>query len=385
MRVAITSFMSLPLLLLLASCTLTKVSSRETLHAVGPNPLPESALLDIGITVLEPLQEDVDPEIGSVIDGLRFAESRYLSRQLALALQQSGHWGRVTLQPEALNRADLRVQGAIVQSDGQTLRMAITVTDASERLWFSRQYVQIVTSRKLPVAGNIPQFTFTPMFNRIANDMHAWQKRNLDVAELEQLRLINNLQYAREFVSEAYGGYLESDADGLGIIRLPALDDPVFSRVADIQERSNTLVDTLQDRYDLFVRGVEQPYLQFLDRSLRITEMINTWLLRLERDRQYSEFLDKDFVESFETRFIMARSPLVKSRSNSLNSGWRTEYYAMTLAEAGLSLDELVRPESEIFNERIVSLTNGAGVQYAQWKQILDELYELESGVAITP
>jgi hypothetical protein len=370
----------IPLLLGLGACTLTKVSSRETLVMAAQDDLPEAALLDIGITVLDPLLEEVDPEIGTVIEGLRFAESRYLSMQLAGTLVQSGQWGRVSVQPAALNHADLKVTGTIVQSDGQTLRLAITVQDAAERLWFSRQYVQIVNSQEPEAVGTAPTFAFVPMFNRIANDMLAWRRRHLDVQALERLRLIADMQFARAFVSEAYGDFLEAGSDGMQLRRLPPNDDPVFSQISRVQARNDTLVDTLQDRYDLFVRGVEQPYLLFLDRSLQITEMINLWLLRMERDRQYNEFLDEDFRDSFETRFVMARSPLVRSRSNSLNSGWRTEYYAMALAEAGFSLEELVRPESESFNERIVSLTNGAGVQYAQWKLILDELYELESG-----
>jgi len=193
------------------------------------------------------------------------------------------------------------------------------------------------------------------------------------------------MQFARELAPEVYGQYLQSGNDALVLTRLPSADDPIYSRIADMRQRNDVLIDTLQDRYDLFVRGIEQPYLLFLDRSLRITELINAWLLRLSRDSEYSDFLDKDFTESFETRFGMGRSPLYNSRSNSLNSGWRTEYYAMALAEAGFSLDELVRPESEIFNERIVSLTNGAGIQYSQWKIILDELYELESGAVREP
>ena len=385
MKHILRQFCSLGVLLLSIGCTLTKVSPEETLAIAEQNNLAEEALLDIGITVFVPLVEEVDPEIGSVIDGLRFAESRYLSWQMAVTLQESGHWGRVTLQPGDLTRADLMVSGTILQSDGQTLRIVIEVRDASERVWFNRQYVQIINSEDNKEIGTVPPFPFAAIFNRIANDMLAWRKRRYDEAAMARLRQFTDMQFARELAPEVYGQYLQSGNDALVLTRLPSADDPIYSRIADMRQRNDVLIDTLQDRYDLFVRGIEQPYLLFLDRSLRITELINAWLLRLSRDSEYSDFLDKDFTESFETRFGMGRSPLYNSRSNSLNSGWRTEYYAMALAEAGFSLDELVRPESEIFNERIVSLTNGAGIQYSQWKIILDELYELESGVVREP
>ena len=366
----------------LCGCTLVKVSPRESLQVDTDAVVDEAALLDVGIEVFTPLQEELDPEIGTVIDGLRFAESRYLSWQLASRLRNSGYWGRVSLQPQGFNRTDLEISGSILQSDGQTLRLHLVVRDAARRTWFERQYVQIVNSNDFTDTDPPASFAFLALFNRIANDLLTWRTRHLDDNMLVQLRNVTDMQFARELAPGAYGDYLRQGSRGLVLARLPSREDPIYTRIAEMRQRNDALIDTLQDRYDLFVNGIERPYLQFLDRSLGITEMINEWLLQEEYNGRYEAFLDKDFTESFETRFSTTRSPLIKSRSNSLNSGWRTEYYAMALAEAGLSLDELVRPESEVFNDRIVSLTNGAGIQYSQWKLVLDELYALESGAS---
>ena len=59
----------LPLLtaLLLVSCTHIKVFDSESLHIDTSANLPEATLLDIVITTLDPLLEDLDPELGPLL------------------------------------------------------------------------------------------------------------------------------------------------------------------------------------------------------------------------------------------------------------------------------------------------------------------------------
>lgn len=372
----------LPLLtiLLLVSCTHIKVSDSESLHIDTSANLPEAALLDIVITTLDPLLEDLDPELGPPIDGMRFAESRYLSWQLGRTLQDSAHWGRVTVQPSELAKGDLHVSGRILQSDGQTLRLEIQVQDSAERLWFTRQYLQIVHSKDRTGVEQDQPFAFNGMLNRIANDIQAWQDQRMQQAALIQLRQLTDMQFALASAPDIYNDYVQENDSVLSLKRLPAVDDPVYERIAEIRLRNDSLVDVLQDNYNVFVRNVEEPYLSFLDRSLRITELINAWLIREMYSERYNEFTDEDWEVPVATRFSNFRSPVVKSRSNSLNAGWRSQFYALALSEAGQSLEDVVQPDSEDFYDRIDTIVNGASSQFQSWNLILSELNALESG-----
>lgn len=363
---------------LLVACTHVKVSDSETLRIDNSDSLPEAALLDIVITVLDPLLEELDPELGSPIDGMRFAESRYMSWQLGRTLQRSGQWGRVTVQPIALAQGDMLVSGKILQSDGQTLRMQIQVQDSAERLWFDRQYLQIISSSEREEITQEQPFPFTAMLNRIANDILAWRNRNLQQSDLVQLRQMTDMQFALASAPDTYSEYVAAGDTGLSLQRLPAVDDPIYARIAEIRLRNDSLVDVLQDNYNLFNRSIEEPYLGFLERSLRITELVNAWLLRERYDDRYNEFTDDDWLVPVETSFTNFRSPLINSQSNSLNTGWRSRLYALALSEAGQSLEDVVQPDSEGFYERITTIVDGASIQFERWNQILFELFNLE-------
>ena len=303
-----------------------------------------------------------------------------MSWQLGRTLQKSVHWGRVTVQPSELARGDLHISGRILQSDGQTLRVQIQVQDSAERLWFNRQYLQIVHSRNRVGLEQDQPFPFNGMLNRIANDIRAWRDRRMQQANLVQLRQLTDMQFALNSAPDIYNDYVLENDNVLSSTRLPAIDDPIYARIAEIRLRNDSLVDVMQDNYNLFIRSVEEPYLSFLDRSLRITELINAWLIRETYSERYSEFTDDDWEVPVETSFLNFRSPVVKSRSNSLNAGWRSQFYALALSEAGQSLEEVVQPDSEGFYDRIFTIVDGASTQFQSWNLILDELYELESG-----
>ena len=71
-------------------------------------------------------QEHIFPEV-------RRAEARYFPMQIRNTLEGSGQWGQVRVVPADAAALDVQVSGKIIESNGQLLRIDMTVVDATGR------------------------------------------------------------------------------------------------------------------------------------------------------------------------------------------------------------------------------------------------------------
>src|SRR5690606_13276381 len=111
--------------------------------------IPASQLLDVGVRLFdENLPEDEKVmEEQHIFPEVRKAEARYIPMQLRNTLESTGQWGQVRVMPGDAEALDVYVDGKILESSGQILRTEITVTDATGRQWFKRQYEQLADTR----------------------------------------------------------------------------------------------------------------------------------------------------------------------------------------------------------------------------------------------
>ena len=102
----------------------------------------EPLLLDVGVGVFDPnvpasekeqQSEGIDPDV-------RAAEARYMPVLLSSTLQETGYWGQVRVVPRGLTAFDLYVDGKILVSNGEQLKLAINATDATGHVWLSKTY-----------------------------------------------------------------------------------------------------------------------------------------------------------------------------------------------------------------------------------------------------
>ena len=115
---------------LLGACVTQSVKSTSVpAIATASESVPEALLLDVGIAIFDPGLEDYD-EDQQIYPEVRKAEARYMPGQLSQAMQESGAWGAVRVVPDAGQITDLMVQGRILYSDGEALKLHITATDA---------------------------------------------------------------------------------------------------------------------------------------------------------------------------------------------------------------------------------------------------------------
>ena len=155
------------------------------------------------------------------------AEARYMPFVAKNLLQSTGNWGAVRVIPRTTDAVDLTLNGRIIESDGERLVLEASVTDATGKLWFTKQYTGLASKYVYSdlSAQNIDPFQ--SVYKDIANDMLSYRE-TLSLADVNAIRQTAEIKFAQSFASDAFDGYLAEQEDGhYKLVRLPADNDPV--------------------------------------------------------------------------------------------------------------------------------------------------------------
>jgi hypothetical protein len=261
---------SLLLVLGLSACgTQTVLTTTYTQINTEKGQISEDELLDVGVANFEPGLDDIPKKREELtFADVRMAETQFVSYQLVQTLQSSGAWGTVRVIPNDLSNTDVAVHGTILQSDGQTMIVKVSVKDATGKQWYEKEYKEVVSKYSYDPRQRRSQDAFQGLYNRIANDMLAYRKNNLDRNELLTIRTVSRMLFARSFAPQAFDQYLNTSRGGIVTLnRLPAADDPMLKRIDTIRERDYLYVDALQEYYGNFARQMQAPYNDFRSRS----------------------------------------------------------------------------------------------------------------------
>jgi hypothetical protein len=377
------------LLAALPACNTTSVRSTQTTPIVHElEPVPEAELMDVGIGIFHPGVDDLSAEKEGVFPQVRRAEARYMPYKLMETLQMTGNWGIVRVIPDRQSEMDLWIDAEILQSDGESLRLNVTVSDATGRVWYSRKYEETASKYAYDVRNATRQDPFQGLYNRIVNDLMAYRKL-LGAADVRAIRATTELKFARRFAPEAYADYLQVDGKGhYTIIRLPAENDPLLQRLRRIRERDYAFVDTLQEYYGSFVRKMEDPY-----RSWRSESYFETMALRETRRSANAKLIggiaavaagilgaasDSQLGQAAGYVGILGGAYAVKE---GLGEREEAKMHVEALKELGASLDAEVQPATVTLEDRTVTLSGTVDEQYGQWRAILKEIYQTETGL----
>ena len=147
-------------LVVIGSWWLAACSSSEVVvaHSVplskATNAVAEDELLDVGIVLFDSgvpegeVPKEVVEELireGTFVQ-IRRSESVYMSVLLRQTLQRTGNWGSVWISPKATTTADVNVVGKILHSDGDQLRLSVTATDSTGRVWLDEKPYEMETA-----------------------------------------------------------------------------------------------------------------------------------------------------------------------------------------------------------------------------------------------
>lgn len=365
-----------------------KITSSTALVLKTPSqPIPEEALLDVGIPVLNDglyLTDDED----TVFPEVRFAEAIYFSNQLAKVLEKSGAWGAIRVTPSDEVIMDLYITGTILQSDGETLDLQIEVKDSSGKRWLSKDYKQTVGKyaydRRLKSLGD----PFQNLFIRIANDLLSYREKLSNQRAIE-LRTMSELRFAKTFSAQAFDSYISEKRNGTLVIdKLPADNDSILVRVRKIRERDYLYIDTMQDYYDGFTQQMHLAYQDF--RRASYDSVVKARQLNRQGNQRIVAGIGAILAGIYgrseaDTRIASdAGTATAAVGGFALKSGLdkkqQASAYNESVAEMGSSLEAEIAPQVIELEDRTVTLTGTVQAQYQQWQELLQKIYQQERG-----
>ncbi len=323
----------------------------------------EVVRLDVGLVIFDPGIPS-DPATHSeqgIFPAIRKAEARYMPVVLRQALMASGNWGVVRVLPDPEPSAELLVAGTIVHSDGLTLVLHISVTDASGRLWLDKLYRDESAESDYPVrAGEEP---YADLYHQVANDM-LQVKRDLGGAEAAAIRELALIRYAEELSPEAFAGYLVVDRSGrYKLQRLPAEGDPMLSRVDRIRNQEHLFVDTVDEQYaDLY------------------EEMAPTYNLWRQYGREQAIYRE-EYQRRVAGRDREGRRGSFFAMQRTYDAYKWSKIQDQDLDELATGFNNEVQPTVMEASGKVFELNGTLESQYREWREILRAIFALETGL----
>ena len=350
----------------------------------------EDFLLDVGVAIFDPGIDELDDDQEQLTNHqVRLAESRYAPYLLSETLQRSANWGIVRLMPNTNSPMDVFINGVILESNGETMSMRVSVSDSTGRQWYQKEYEQAISQFSYDPSQRQQNDPFQILYNNIANDLLAWRNKNISEPDITEIRTVSEMLFAKRFSSQVFDSYLVQDRNGVyQITSLPSDDDPLLQRIRDIRERDFMFIDTVQDYYATYVRQMRLPY--------------DSW-----REQSYHETIElRELEASARRRFIAGAATVVAGIAAAtqgsnygtqiggaaavgagaylIRSGFdkraEAQMHMEALEELGQSLEDEVAPQVISLEDRSITLTGSVEEQYEQWREILADLYAAEVG-----
>jgi hypothetical protein len=382
--------------LLLAGCVVQDQRPMQRISAERATAeVAEDELLDVGVRLFDPNvpESEQEQEKRRIFPEVRKAESRYIPVLIRDTLESTGQWGQVRVLPRDGTGMDVFVDGKIIESDGRELQLDVVVTDAAGRTWLRKTYEGQADTRAYKDVVSKPRDPFENVYNTLANDLLA-ARRALSREQRVQLRQVSDLRFAADLAPYAFGGYLAKDRKGLySPTRLPADDDPVVQRMQRVRERDYALVDTLNEYYASFADGVDDPYTNWRKYNYEELEAES----QAKREALTRQVLGAVAVvggimagqETNSSAGSAAATAAVLGGMYAFKSGLdkraETKVHTESLKQLGESFQSEVQPMVIDVEGRTLELKGSAEQQYAEWRQLLRELYEDETGMPAAP
>jgi hypothetical protein len=364
-------------------------------HKVGPTDIMkareeirEDQLLDVGIQVFESdkitekqtKEEHTSPEV-------RKAESHFIPYHLKNTLQQSSYWGAVRVFPSETESIDVRVNGKIIESNGEILALQVDVADATGKRWFTKKYKSQATPDFY--SGNLmgEKDAFQDIYNAISNDMAQYFKK-LPPEKIKTIRTVSKLKFEENFAPSAFSGYLATDEDNIITVnRLPADEDPIMIRLLKIRERENMYIDTLNSYYAEYYSEMWPSYENW--RKLNYQEI--QAIKKIKQDATIHKVVggliiagaialgasDVNNTGALQVGMVLVGGQVIVQGFNITK---QAEIHSEAIKELSESFGSEMRPIVMEFEGQQVELTGSAEEQFKRWRELLEKIYLLETG-----
>jgi len=357
--------------------------------------IPQDELLDVGIHLFDPSipADEKEQEKQRIFADVRKAESRYMPLMLRDTLEGTGHWGQVRVLPADSSVSDVNIEGRIVESTGSELKLAIRAQDATGRVWLDKEYAGPADTRAYKDVPVKPRDPFDNVYATIANDLLA-VRQSLTREQRVQVHQVAGLRFAADLAPYAFKPYLARDErrGTYAITRLPAAEDPVVQRMDRVRERDYALVDTLNEHYTNFGESMDDAYGNWRKYSHEELEAeAEAKRQALTRQVLGAVAIVGGIMAGSETNSSAgsaAATAAVIGGIYAFKSGMdmrsEVKMHGESLKQLGSSFQNEVQPIVVDIEGRTLELKGSAEQQYAEWRRLLRELYENETGLPAT-
>lgn len=380
----------IPLIILQLGCATTEVKTTKVTPVIlVTTEISDAHLLDIGIRVFDPgldkLQELDDDAI--YFPEIRVAEASYFPYLLMETLQTSAAWGAVRVVPLEHDSVDVLVAGEILKSDGELLTLSIKVTDATGKHWYTKEYRHKASKYSYNAKMQLPKEPFQNVYNQITNDLYLYLK-TLQPNQLTKIRQISELKFAKFFSPNMFEGHLSQDQSGnYSVNRLPAEGDPMMVRIRQIRERDYLFVDTLQEYYGRYVKGMKTPYQTWRKESYNEVIAMRTMQRKANNQKLigaasiiagiFAAGHSSGAARAAGTVAVAGGSYIIK---DGFDRGAESQIHIEALQELGDSLEANLETHVIELEDRTITLSGTVDNQYEQWREILKDIYKVNVG-----
>ncbi|HKL63127.1 MAG TPA: hypothetical protein VJ883_07150, partial [Woeseiaceae bacterium] len=192
-----------------------------------------------------------------------------------------------------------------------------------------------------------------------------------------------------------YDDYIaQTDRDRYEILRLPAENDPMLRRLRQVRERDNLFVDTLNEHYANFYYGIAIPYEGWRkaarEQAITYREMRRSAILRglagvavvagaVAADTDSSSGTARRTKRALQTFAIHGGLEMIGS---AFRRNAEARLHKESIRELADSFSSEAAPMVVTVKGQTRRLTGTAEAQYEQWRRLLHEIYEAETGLA---
>lgn len=377
-----------------------KLNAVQAVTQIEPAQLLDVAVREFDINLPQKIASDEEAMAKQrVYPDVRKAEAVMIPSLLRATLEGSSQWGAVRVVPPSVQFVDVLVTGRILESTGAHLALEIHVVDAAGRVWIDhRKYESDADTGTYKTDASLRlRDPFQNVYAQIANDMVA-KRDALTGADRREIRRITGLRFAADIAPEALGDYLATDAKSgiTHVNRLPASDDPVYTRVEKIRERDTAVIDTVDSYYAGFSEKLHDSYGSWRRASFDAIEKEDRTRAQA-RTRTVlgaAAVLASIFVptqcsgDSVNCARIedAARYAGTIGGVTAIYSGIKkygeAKTYATAVKELAATFQNEVAPQVIELQGRTLKLTGTAEEQYREWRKLLGEIYREEAGTA---
>jgi len=315
-------------------------------------------IFDPGVPAQKSLHRDLQ-----VFPRIRRIEALFLPFVLREALADTNEWGAVRVVPEADPAAEVLLSATIVRSDGEELQLHIKAVDASGRVWLDRIFSGKVTDDYAGRSNAAGGHRRHKPFDEVAESLRG-VRAQLDDKLLSDIIEISLLRHAIELAPSAFGGYLTQATDGtFNINRLPAESDPMLERIERIRGVEYVITDAVDAKYQEMHDDIASIY--------------DLWREYRRKGVMYQE----DDAERARTSNSTAPRGSYEAIRALYDKYKSDRIIAQEQDNLAVAFNNEVGPEITAMEVRVAELDGWVEQNYSEWRRLLEELFEVETGL----